>query len=436
MSRDWAKTMLRASYKGIQFYVDKDVIVGGRRISIHEFTNRDNPFNEDLGGKHQIISVDGYVEGDAADQKGSALFAACNAKGVGSLVLPLLGTNSVQCLDVKLQNDYRKLGVIKVTMSFVKDSGISGGLIASINPLRNVQVLASQARQVVSDAFSARYSTQIIRFGQVTDLAMSAVADEIQLVAGLGLVALESVGAAQATFAQANRAAIVLAENAQNYSRQIIRNGDEKSIYSNAGLATNNFMGLMNASVTDSRALFMAISETIDVIDSPSFLDDDISHLSVTRQSTARLLGDYRTAARQALAITAIEAAGAAAQFISSRSDARFLRARMGDITDAVMAEAQTQEELAALTDVRGAAAQALKDAGILNVDAFQNNLGRNENNVGNSAELVISASKQLPSTYWGWRLYSDPSRASELVARNKVPHPSFMPYDFEALGQ
>jgi prophage DNA circulation protein len=40
-----------------------------------------------------------------------------------------------------------------------------------------------------------------------------------------------------------------------------------------------------------------------------------------------------------------------------------------------------------------------------------------------------------MPSLYWAWRLYKAPERGTELAARNRVAHPSFIPPEFEALG-
>ena len=48
---------------------------------------------------------------------------------------------------------------------------------------------------------------------------------------------------------------------------------------------------------------------------------------------------------------------------------------------------------------------------------------------------VPVSAPVSLPSLFWAWRLYGDPFRATELVARNGVPHPSFMSTTFEALA-
>jgi prophage DNA circulation protein len=48
---------------------------------------------------------------------------------------------------------------------------------------------------------------------------------------------------------------------------------------------------------------------------------------------------------------------------------------------------------------------------------------------------VTVTAPQSRPSLWWAWRLYQDPSRAVDLVLRNDVTHPSFMPLSFEALA-
>jgi uncharacterized protein YjeT (DUF2065 family) len=48
---------------------------------------------------------------------------------------------------------------------------------------------------------------------------------------------------------------------------------------------------------------------------------------------------------------------------------------------------------------------------------------------------VTVSANIALPSLWWAWRLYEDPSRAGDLIARNDVAHASYMPTRFEALA-
>ena len=49
---------------------------------------------------------------------------------------------------------------------------------------------------------------------------------------------------------------------------------------------------------------------------------------------------------------------------------------------------------------------------------------------------VTIEAAISQPSLVWAYRLYQDPARAGELVARNSVSHPSFLPQTFAALAR
>lgn len=49
---------------------------------------------------------------------------------------------------------------------------------------------------------------------------------------------------------------------------------------------------------------------------------------------------------------------------------------------------------------------------------------------------IHVEANLVLPSLFWAWRLYQDPARSREITARNKLPHPSFVPPEFEALAR
>lgn len=48
---------------------------------------------------------------------------------------------------------------------------------------------------------------------------------------------------------------------------------------------------------------------------------------------------------------------------------------------------------------------------------------------------MTVSANIYLPSLWWAWRLYRDPTQAPDLISRNDVAHASYMPLRFEALA-
>ena len=91
MSRDWAADLWPASFKGVPFWAERDKDTVGKRLVVHEFPGRDDPFIEDLGAKARTFEVTAYFVDDAADSEADALIAAVLRTGAGVLVLPAQG---------------------------------------------------------------------------------------------------------------------------------------------------------------------------------------------------------------------------------------------------------------------------------------------------------------------------------------------------------
>jgi len=48
---------------------------------------------------------------------------------------------------------------------------------------------------------------------------------------------------------------------------------------------------------------------------------------------------------------------------------------------------------------------------------------------------VIVTAPRALPAVWHAWRLYADPTRAQELIDRNRAPHPAFLSERFEAVA-
>lgn len=73
------------------FSVDGDDASFGRRVQLHEYPNRDKPYTEDLGRAARRLTINAYViGGDYADQR-DRLIAAVETNGPGTLVHPQYG---------------------------------------------------------------------------------------------------------------------------------------------------------------------------------------------------------------------------------------------------------------------------------------------------------------------------------------------------------
>lgn len=90
-STDWRDRLRDASFRGVPFSVEGDDASFGRRVQLHEYPNRDKPYTEDLGRAARRLTINAYViGGDYADQR-DRLIAAVETNGPGTLVHPQYG---------------------------------------------------------------------------------------------------------------------------------------------------------------------------------------------------------------------------------------------------------------------------------------------------------------------------------------------------------
>lgn len=88
----------RASFKGVTFEVTGSTITAGRRVVLHEYPYRDQPYAEDLGRRARTIAIQAFIFGSNARQQSERLIAAIEAEGAGTLIHPLYG--SMTCIAV------------------------------------------------------------------------------------------------------------------------------------------------------------------------------------------------------------------------------------------------------------------------------------------------------------------------------------------------
>src|SRR5262245_27796266 len=95
------RELVGASFRGAPFLVESSERSGGRRVVVHEFPLRDEPFVEDLGKRGSVFRVDGYVIGDDYLTQRDALLAALeDESGPGELVHPYHGVRRAVCVNL------------------------------------------------------------------------------------------------------------------------------------------------------------------------------------------------------------------------------------------------------------------------------------------------------------------------------------------------
>lgn len=153
----WREKMRRGSFRGVAFYtnaVDDEV---GRRVAVHEYPGRDNPYPEDMGRKARGFTVECYVSGPEYMADRDALIAAVEKKGPGKLVHPFWGEFNVQAINARIREGSGEEGVARFAITFV-ESGQNEFPVSSTNTATLVASNADVGLMATADDFADRFS--------------------------------------------------------------------------------------------------------------------------------------------------------------------------------------------------------------------------------------------------------------------------------------
>lgn len=92
MTAAWVEKYQRASFRGVEFFIDSSTNELGRRNALHEFPGSDISYSTDLGLKTRTFGFSAYIIGDDYFDHRDTLIRALEAPGAGELVHPYRGT--------------------------------------------------------------------------------------------------------------------------------------------------------------------------------------------------------------------------------------------------------------------------------------------------------------------------------------------------------
>ena len=142
-----------ASFRGVTFStVEADLRVG-RRTMLHEYPQRDVPYTEDLGRRARQVVVEGYVSGDDYLDRRDALIDAIEQPGPGELVHPRYGVLQAAVLDyVSVKESPREGGIAKFSITFV-EHGENQFPTTVQDTVSQVDDAAAELQQAAADEF-------------------------------------------------------------------------------------------------------------------------------------------------------------------------------------------------------------------------------------------------------------------------------------------
>jgi len=125
MGTSWTRANLRpASFRGVPFHVDSAGKSFGRAVVTHEYPGKDWAFHEDMGRATRQFPVQALLVGDDVLAQAAAFEAALETPGPGTLIHPWYGTLTVVATgSQRAQWDLREGRVARYTLTFEEDAG-------------------------------------------------------------------------------------------------------------------------------------------------------------------------------------------------------------------------------------------------------------------------------------------------------------------------
>lgn len=400
----------QASFRGVPFEVPDDGTSFGRRTVTHEYPGRDEPYHEDLGLSAQKFSIEAVVAGADFKSAASALESALKKKGPGTLIHPHYGELEVVTISADRRHSTDSAGEIRFSISFEKYG-------APLYPSQTRDT-ASALTTAGDSAFTAIQSDFIEHFniGGVPDFI-------VQDAAGRALDFSDKIKAALS-------------------SRSLLRSftGDWPHVWD-----VSDASDLASGVVDFIRTIgSIAVPATVPMVgaEDETIPADALTVIEALAESSAYSIADASAADTPNQSIRVANADALDYLFRTSVLAATVQAARTAEYDSreqAIDLRSSMADDIDAVRSLLGAAGWDRSWQAAGNLTAA---LSRDINErIGRLPRTVtIRAAAVRPSLALANRLYGDdPSavfdRASDLVTRNGVRHPGFVPVqDLEVL--
>lgn len=382
-----------ASFRGVPFQVDGSDMDTGRRVQVHEYPQRDKPFCQDMGRSTRNLKFDAFVVGENYVDQANALLGAMEEYGPGTLSHPWFGTLQASVTGCSVAFS-RELGYAKFSLSFVES-----GELAFPSAADSTAALSRAAATNLSAASTDFFSRVFVVAGFISD-----VADKATRVYGTVLDFI-----ANPTFALASMT---------GWSNLPGNLSSLTALFGNSLKLGQTFAGMLDLSataqssgITGSNPVALPITRGLVrmAVDSALANAPTVAANTPTTRQVAANEAAIRSHARQQVLVQAV--------YLSS-----FLDAVTYDDTLALQQELLAALDTETLTTTDDGVYQALMAARVAVYDDLT------ERSRGAARLLTITPPTVLPALVLAYDRHGDSGRDAEIVARNRVRNPGFVP--------
>ncbi|WP_247886990.1 DNA circularization N-terminal domain-containing protein [Azospirillum sp. SYSU D00513] len=395
----WRDQLRPASFRGVPFCVDGDDLSAGRRGQVHEYPQRDKPYVEDLGRATRQISITAYVIGPDYMAARDRLLGAIEEGGPGELVHPMYGTMQVAVVgECRVSHSKDEGGMCRFSLSFT-EAGELAFPAASTNTAATTGIKARSLRQSSVLDFARLFSLR----GMPDFVGDAAKADVDRGVAALRSAAGPAGGTAWTGRAQRMEAqAGTLVQDPAALAESVMDLA--------AGLAPAD----QAVSPTAFGASFpMGVPAALPAL-------SRLAAYSPQSPAVAPSTPSRRQQATNAMAIGALFRRAALVQMAHTVAAADW-----PVYDDAV----QVQRTVAAQIDAEASrpevADPVFRSLSELRIAVVRDIAARAP---GSSRLVTITPGAVLPAVVLAYDRYEDAERGEEIVIRNRLRHPGFVP--------
>lgn len=153
----WRDNLRDVSLGGIPFFYDDTTAEIGRRSQRHEYPFQDKAYHEDLGLKTIVHTINGYVWGENSDVLAKNLMAVINAKGPKILVHPDLGETLVMCVSCRMRTTTREGGYVSFNLTF-EETGKAREPRVAVATTARIDAAADTSLNAIQKAFEEAFN--------------------------------------------------------------------------------------------------------------------------------------------------------------------------------------------------------------------------------------------------------------------------------------
>lgn len=423
----WKDEKEKASFRGVPFLVETERSKRGRRTVVHEYPKRDVPMVEDMGLATQTFSISAWVAGADCFTQRDALLKALEEPGAAELVHPWYGRVMVVATAVDVSHSEHEGGVVRFDLEFTKGEG-SAFPVGSASTGTRADFAASAVQTSAQSRFETAMGSIKVAQAQV-GLVQSRLREVVEALDDGLLPFREVFRDVQAVYSEITAAPAAFAAEVFALVDGVFR----------------EFRGFGDASKGDGIVSLASIGgkgETVSRLGGITLPAEPVSATVV--RAVLGLVGDAAVVdairdvvvlptARPPLRVDAVAAVdslaaapvqvdggngrevaeallGAARRDLPVVDDVRGARDRLGRAVWTLALSADTAH-YEVLTSARIAAGRHLDAVGIKGLKTW--------------SYTPVSV---LPGLVLAYKEYADATRAGEIVTRNRVAHPGFLP--------